>query len=107
VHFVLLVFAFMISASQTYLFDGLRRDEKERIGKMLSGSGGIDWPMCSYVFWSLGAVFWLLLEYWFEDDWVYRIRIFTAFLLVVSMILFLVGMDQAKQKGNMLLMLAH
>ena len=61
--------------------------------------------MSSYVFWSIGALVWLVMEELFEGD--LYLRVMASLFIAVSIVLFLVGYKQAEQKGNLLLMIAR
>ena len=102
VHFILLIIAFLVASSGTYVWDGIQSEELNRMKNALLT---LDWPMVSYVCWSIGALFWILQELAFDESLTWRYIAAVAF--SISFLLFLRGYAQAQAKGNSLLLLHH
>jgi len=98
IHFVLLIMALVLSASQSQitLWDGLCADELESLGTVFCR---VDLVIISYVLWSLSSLFWMIAEHFDEGEgW----RWAAAATCAVSVIFFVAGYKQARQRGLIL-----
>lgn len=103
VHFVVLCVAMVTNSSGTTLWDGIDEQEMERISDVLHCGKAFDLIHSSYICWSISSLLWLLLEEVFDYD--LTLRYTSAVVCFLSVVLFLRGYSQAKQKAQALAVL--
>lgn len=103
VHFVVLCVAMVTNSSGTTLWDGIDEQEMERIGDVLHCGKAFDLIHSSYICWSISSLLWLLMEEGFDYD--LTLRYISAGVCFLSVVLFLRGYSQAKQKAEALAVL--
>jgi hypothetical protein len=105
IHFIILGVTLLVSSAGTVLWDGVDAKEMQQLIDVVFCGKHLDFVMISYVFWSISSLVWLLMETAMDED--PTMRYVAAIICWISVLLFLKGYSQAKQKAEMVSTMQH